>query len=111
MRDPDTNGGPALPLGRRLAAHQFTNAQLLAIDVITVTVITWLSSSGVGTGDAPCSSERSLPGNGTRSGIGFLPGEFAFGLPRLWRGIRASTHRLRSYIFLSFFLWISLGCP
>jgi len=43
---------------------------------ITVTVITWLSSSGVGAGDAPCSSERSLPGNGTRSGIGFLPGEF-----------------------------------
>jgi signal transduction histidine kinase len=40
MRDPDTGGGPALPLGRRLAAHQFTNAQLLAIDVVTVTVIT-----------------------------------------------------------------------
>ena len=40
MRDPDTNGGPALPLGRRLAAHQFTNAQLLAIDVVAVTVIT-----------------------------------------------------------------------
>ena len=40
MRDPDTDGEPALPLGRRLAAHQFTNAQLLAIDVITVTVIT-----------------------------------------------------------------------
>ena len=40
MRDPDTGGGPALPLGRRLAVHQFTNAQLLAIDVVTVTVIT-----------------------------------------------------------------------
>jgi signal transduction histidine kinase len=40
MRDPDTGGEPALPLGRRLAAHRFTNAQLLAVDVITVTVIT-----------------------------------------------------------------------
>jgi signal transduction histidine kinase len=39
MRDPDTDGEPALPLGRRLAAHRFTDAQLLAIDVITVTVI------------------------------------------------------------------------
>jgi signal transduction histidine kinase len=40
MRDPDTDGEPALPLGRRLAAHRFTNAQLLAVDVVTVTVIT-----------------------------------------------------------------------
>ncbi len=30
----------ALPLGRRLAAHRFTSAQLLAIDVVTVAVIT-----------------------------------------------------------------------
>jgi signal transduction histidine kinase len=40
MRDPDADGGPALPLVRRLTAHRFTNAQLLAIDVATVTAIT-----------------------------------------------------------------------
>jgi signal transduction histidine kinase len=40
MRDPDTGAEPAPPVGHRLAAHRFTNAQLLAIDVITVSVIT-----------------------------------------------------------------------
>ncbi|HEY6480062.1 MAG TPA: sensor histidine kinase [Streptosporangiaceae bacterium] len=40
MRDPDPSDEPALPLVRRLAAHPFTNAQLLAVDVVTVSVIT-----------------------------------------------------------------------
>jgi signal transduction histidine kinase len=40
MRAPDTDGEPALPLGRRLAAHRFTNAELLTADVVVVSVIT-----------------------------------------------------------------------
>jgi signal transduction histidine kinase len=40
MRAPDTSGGPALPLARRLTAHRFTNAELVAADVVVVSVIT-----------------------------------------------------------------------
>jgi signal transduction histidine kinase len=40
MQDPDARGGPQLPLVRRLAAYRFTSAQLLAIDVVAVAVIT-----------------------------------------------------------------------
>jgi signal transduction histidine kinase len=40
MRDSDPGGEPALPLSRRLAGHRFTKAELLAMDVVTVSVIT-----------------------------------------------------------------------
>jgi signal transduction histidine kinase len=39
MRHPHTDGEPTLPLVRRLTGHRFTSAQLLAIDVVTVTAI------------------------------------------------------------------------
>ena len=39
MRDPDSDGEPALPLVRRLAAYRLTKAQLVAIDVVTVVLI------------------------------------------------------------------------
>jgi signal transduction histidine kinase len=42
MRDPDVDGGLDLPLTRRLAAHRFTEAQLVAIDVAAVVLITVL---------------------------------------------------------------------
>jgi signal transduction histidine kinase len=42
MRDLDADGGLRLPLTRRLAAHRFTQAQLVAIDVVTVVLITVL---------------------------------------------------------------------
>ena len=42
MRDPDADGDLDLPLVRRLAAHRFTEAQLVAIDVVTVVLITVL---------------------------------------------------------------------
>jgi signal transduction histidine kinase len=42
MRDPDVDGELAEPLVRRLAAHRFTEAQLVAIDVVAVVVVTVL---------------------------------------------------------------------
>jgi signal transduction histidine kinase len=42
MRDLDADGDLRLPLTRRLAAHRFTQAQLVAIDVMAVVLITVL---------------------------------------------------------------------
>jgi signal transduction histidine kinase len=42
MHDPELDAGLDLPLVRRLAAHHFTKAQLVAIDVATVAAITLL---------------------------------------------------------------------
>ena len=39
MRDPAAGGDRDLPLFRRLAAHRFTTAQLVAIDVVTVVLV------------------------------------------------------------------------
>jgi hypothetical protein len=40
MHDPDVDGDPGLPLARRLAAHHFTQAQLVALDVAAILLIT-----------------------------------------------------------------------
>jgi signal transduction histidine kinase len=40
MHDPDVGSDLDLPLFRRMAAHRFTKAQLVAIDVVTVMLIT-----------------------------------------------------------------------
>jgi signal transduction histidine kinase len=42
MRDPDVDGDLDLPLVRRLAAYRFTPAQLVAIDAVTVVLVTVL---------------------------------------------------------------------